>query len=295
MPASKRINSLAFRQAKTVFLVSVILGIIFSLYQILVDLHQEHKRIEEHYQFKLLQNYSNASQAAYHLNQLLAEQVASSLLMDSAIYQVAIVDDFGDVLTEQERNISMESSFTEALSHYLTPNTPVYQTELHQPNSHVVVGMLSFSVNGANIAKNFIAKTSQILLFDLFRNILLTTILLLFFYQKLSKPLVTLIEWVRSLQNKETEVSMPNLHRDDELGQLATTFHTLWKDREAAEAKLNQLAYYDSLTGLANRSLLLQTLDDIIKKAQQDNTAGVLFYLDLEIQDYQRFVGTYHW
>ena len=75
---------------------------------------------------------------------------------------------------------------------------------------------------------------------------------------------------------------MPNLHRDDELGQLATTFHTLWKDREAAEAKLNQLAYYDSLTGLANRSLLLQTLDDVIKKAQQDNTAGVLFYLDLD-------------
>ena len=282
MPASKRINSLAFRQAKTVFLVSVILGIIFSLYQILVDLHQEHKRIEEHYQFKLLQNYSNASQAAYHLNQLLAEQVASSLLMDSAIYQVAIVDDFGDVLTEQERNVAMESSFTEALSHYLTPNTPIYETELHQPNSHVVVGMLSFSVNGANIAKNFIAKTSQILLFDLFRNILLTTILLLFFYQKLSKPLVTLIEWVRSLQNKETEVSMPNLHRDDELGQLATTFHNLWKDREAAEAKLNQLAYYDSLTGLANRSLLLQTLEEVIEKAQKDNTAGVLFYLDLD-------------
>ncbi|MCG7488791.1 EAL domain-containing protein [Vibrio sp. Of14-4] len=282
MPASKKINSLAFRQAKTVFLVSVILGIIFSLYQILVDLHQEQKRIEEHYQFKLLQNYSNASQAAYHLNQLLAEQVASSLLTDSAIYQVAIVDDFGDVLTERERSIAMESSFTEALSHYLTPNTPVYQTELHQPNSHVVVGTLSFSVNGASIAKKFISKTSQILLFDLFRNILLTTILLLFFYQKLSKPLVTLIEWVRSLQNKETEVSMPNLHRDDELGQLATTFHTLWKDREAAEAKLNQLAYYDSLTGLANRSLLLQTLDDVIKKAQQDNTAGVLFYLDLD-------------
>ncbi|MBU2896323.1 putative bifunctional diguanylate cyclase/phosphodiesterase [Vibrio hepatarius] len=282
MPASKKINSLAFRQAKTVFLVSVILGIIFSLYQILVDLHQEHKRIEEHYQFKLLQNYSNASQAAYHLNQLLAEQVASSLLMDSAIYQVAIVDDFGDVLTEQDRNIAMESSFTEALSHYLTPNTPVYETELHQPNSHVVVGMLSFSVNGANIAKNFIAKTSQILLFDLFRNILLTTILLLFFYQKLSKPLVTLIEWVKSLQNKTPGVTMPNLHRDDELGQLASTFHNLWKDREAAEVKLNQLAYYDSLTGLANRSLLLQTLEEVIEKAKLDNTAGVLFYLDLD-------------
>ncbi|MCG9683734.1 EAL domain-containing protein [Vibrio sp. Isolate23] len=282
MPTSKKINSLAFRQAKTVFLVSVILGIIFSLYQILVDLHQEQKRIEAHYQFKLLQNYSNASQAAYHLNQLLAEQVASSLMMDSAIYKVSIVDDFGDTLTERERGVSLENSFTEALSHYLTPTTPVYKTELHQPNSHVVVGTLSFSVNGANIAKDFIAKTSQILFFDLFRNILLTTILLLFFYQKLSKPLVTLIDWVRSLQDKNAEVPMPNLYRDDELGHLAKTFHNLWKDREAAEAKLNQLAYYDSLTGLANRSLLLQMLEEAIEHAKQTNTSGVLFYLDLD-------------
>ncbi|AIW13100.1 bifunctional diguanylate cyclase/phosphodiesterase [Vibrio tubiashii] len=282
MPKSKKINSLAFRQAKTVFLVSVILGICFSFYHILVDLHQEQKRIEEHYQFKLLQNYSNASQAAYHLNQLLAEQVASSLMMDNAVYKVQIVDDFGDTLTEKERNVSLQGDFTEALSSYLTPTTPIYTTDLHQPNSHVVVGTLSFSVNGANIAKDFIAKTSQILLFDLFRNILLTSILLMFFYQKLSKPLVTLIEWVRSLQNTKSDLPPPTLYRDDELGQLAKTFHTLWKEREAAAVQLNQLAYYDSLTGLANRSLLLQMLKDSIEEANTNNQAGALFYLDLD-------------
>lgn len=282
MPESKKINSLAFRQAKTVFLVSVILGVCFSFYHILVDVHQEQKRIEEHYQFKLLQNYSNASQAAYHLNQLLAEQVASSLMMDNAIYKVQIVDDFGDTLTERERNISLQGDFAEALSGYLTPTNPVYTSDLHQPNSHVVVGTLSFSVNGSYIAKDFIAKTTQILLFDLFRNILLTTILLLFFYQKLSKPLVTLIDWVRSLQNNERDVPPPTQYRDDELGHLAKTFHTLWKDREAAEVQLNQLAYYDSLTGLANRSLLLQMLEDSIEHANKSKQAGALFYLDLD-------------
>ena len=283
MPKSQKINSLAFRQAKTVFLVSVLLGICFSFYHILVDLHQEQKRIEEHYQFKLLQNYSNASQAAYHLNQLLAEQVASSLMMDTAIYKVEIVDDFGDTLTLKEQSISLQGSFTEALSSYLTPRTPVYTTELHQPNSHVVVGTLAFSVNGANIAKEFIAKTSKILLFDLFRNILLTSILLFFFYQKLSKPLVTLIEWVSSLQNnKNGTLPPPTQYRDDELGHLAKTFHTLWKDREAAEVKLNQLAYYDSLTGLANRSLLLQLLGKEIDRANLKSESGALFYLDLD-------------
>jgi len=282
MPKSKKINSLAFRQAKTVFLVSVILGICFSFYHILVDLHQEQKRIEEHYQFKLLQNYSNASQAAYHLNQLLAEQVASSLMMDNAVYKVQLVDDFGDTLTEKERTVSLQGDFIEALSSYLTPSTPIYTTDLHQPNSHVVVGTLSFSVNGANIAKDFIAKTSRILLFDLFRNILLTSILLMFFYQKLSKPLITLIDWVRSLQNTKSDIPPPTQYRDDELGQLAKTFHTLWVERESATAQLNQLAYYDSLTGLANRSLLLQMLKDSISESSRTNQAGALFYLDLD-------------
>ncbi|WP_100752456.1 putative bifunctional diguanylate cyclase/phosphodiesterase [Vibrio salilacus] len=282
MKQSKKVNSLAFRQAKTVFLVSVILGLCFSLYHILVDIHHEQKRIQEHYQFKLLQNYSNASQAAYHLNQLLAEQVASSLMIDNAVYSVKIVDDFGDILTAQERDISAKNSFIEALSSYLIPTMPTFTSELHQPNSHVVVGSLTFSVNGAHIAQDFINKTTRILLFDLLRNIILTTVLLLFFYQKLSKPLVTLIDWVRSLQGANKDIPPPTQYRDDELGQLAKTFHTLWQEREAAEVKLNQLAYYDSLTGLANRSLLLQMLGKAIDDSRSSQLSGALFYLDLD-------------
>ncbi|WP_140417097.1 diguanylate cyclase domain-containing protein, partial [Vibrio cholerae] len=55
-----------------------------------------------------------------------------------------------------------------------------------------------------------------------------------------------------------------------------------WKGKELAESKLNQLAYYDSLTGLANRSLLLQKLSDAIETAQNSHSTGVLFYLDLD-------------
>ncbi|MGC9462180.1 putative bifunctional diguanylate cyclase/phosphodiesterase [Vibrio genomosp. F10] len=282
MYKSKQINSLAFRQAKTVFLVSVILGLCFSVYLILLDLHQEQTRIEEHYQFKLLQNYSNASQAAYHLNHLLAEQVASSLMMDEAIYRVEIIDDFGDTLTKNERKITEQSSFIQALSNYLTPTAPVYRTPLHQPNSLLVVGELSFSVNGNNIAVNFLTKMTHAILFDLIRNILLTTILLAFFYYKLSKPIITLITWVNSLQHKQASIPIPVQKHHDELGELAISFHNLWKQREKAEAQLNQLAYYDTLTGLANRALLLQMLQNHIDSANQSHSTGILFYLDLD-------------
>ncbi|EOF9314948.1 putative bifunctional diguanylate cyclase/phosphodiesterase [Vibrio fluvialis] len=282
MTRFKQIHSLAFRQAKTVFLVSVLLGLCFSFYHTLVDLHQERGRIEEHYHFRLMQSYANASQAAYHLNHLLAEQVATSLMADPGIYRVAIVDDFGDDLARMEQEVKPQGVFIQLLSRYLTPDVPTFQADLHQPNSNVVVGTLTFSIDGSSIAKDFIAKTTRVLLFDLLRNILLTSILLVFFYRKLSLPITTLINWVRSLPDTPHNISPPPLNQESELSELASSFQTLWHERELAEAKLNQLAYYDSLTGLANRSLLLQMLSKSLDQAEQTQQSGVLFYLDLD-------------
>lgn len=282
MLRNKKVHSLAFKQARTVFLVSVVLGLCFSLYHIVSELHHEQNRIEEHYQFKLLQNYSNASQAAYHLNHLLADQVASTLMMDGAVYHVKIIDDFGDVLTQKHREVDSQKLSTQLLSKFLTPAQPFYTTELHQPNTNNVVGELSFSVDGSSIAQAFISKSTRILLFDLFRNVLLTSILLFFFYFKLSKPIITLINWVNSLQNRKNAVELPPGNNNDELGRLALSFHNLWQARAAAESQLNQLAYFDTLTGLANRSLLLNSLTQTLKECQERQTPGVLFYLDLD-------------
>lgn len=278
----KPINSLAFRQANTVFWVSVLVGLCFSLYHTLVDLHHEQKRVEEYYQFKLVQNYTNASQAAYHLNHLLAEQVVSSLMAEPAIINAAVIDDFGDVLAQQQRPISHPSLMISSLVSYLTPESPVFVSELHQPDSQIVVGKLSFMIDGNSIAHAFIVKTTRVILFDLLRNTLLTIILLAFFYRKLSRPITTLIDWVRSLPTAQHPIPTNLLRPKDELSELASSFQSLWQDKEKAQAKLNYLAYYDGLTGLANRGLLLQTLTQAIAYAHQRQHTGALFYLDLD-------------
>lgn len=278
----KPINSLAFRQANTVFWVSVLVGLCFSLYHTLVDLHHEQKRVEEYYQFKLVQNYTNASQAAYHLNHLLAEQVVSSLMAEPAIINAAVIDDFGDVLAKQQRPISHPSLMISSLVSYLTPESPVFVSELHQPDSQIVVGKLSFMIDGNSIAHAFIVKTTRVILFDLLRNTLLTIILLAFFYRKLSRPITTLIDWVRSLPTAQHPIPTNLLRPKDELSELASSFQSLWQDKEKAQAKLNHLAYYDGLTGLANRGLLLQTLTQAIAYAHQRQHTGALFYLDLD-------------
>lgn len=283
MTRFRQIHSLAFRQAKTVFMVSVLLGLCFSLYQAGIEFHQEQQRIKQHYQIKLQQHYDNASQAAYHLNHLLAEQVATSLMADDAIVRVQLVDDFGDDLTRLEQRSAMAEPLVKWLAPYFTPDPPLFTSQLYQPGTEVLVGTLAFEVDGTSIARDFIAKIRRVLLFDLLRNILLTSILLVFFYRKLSRPLTTLIGWVRTLPNRpHNHLPLPALDQENEISELASSFHALWREREQAETKLNQLAYYDSLTGLANRSLLLQMLTKAIEQAEQHQHSGVLFYLDLD-------------
>ncbi len=67
-------------------------------------------------------------------------------------------------------------------------------------------------------------------------------------------------------------------------GQI-THFVAIFSDisqRKAHEKTIEQLAFYDALTNLANRRLLLDRLDQAIINAEQNNRQGALIYLDLD-------------
>jgi diguanylate cyclase (GGDEF)-like protein len=53
-------------------------------------------------------------------------------------------------------------------------------------------------------------------------------------------------------------------------------------DRKRTEEKIQQLAYYDTLTGLPNRQLFLQHLATAIEHAKQKNTKIAALYIDLD-------------
>ena len=278
----KPTQSIAFKQAITVFIVSMLLGMAFSINYTLLDLHQEKNRLEEHYRFQLMQSYTNASQAAFRLNPILAEQVVSSLMNDPAIHHVQIMDDFNEILFQQTNPAPKVSAFVGLVSNYISPTSTTFSTSLHQPNSSTVVGYLLFSVNTNTLAQRFITKHANMLLLDLLRTCLLTIILLIFFYYKLSLPLIRLSRWVRSLRDKQHSSPDTLFRGNNELKELAGTVHQLWQERESAEGKLNKLAYYDTLTGLNNRSMLMKMLNVNIKKSVKEGTQGALLYLDLD-------------
>jgi len=52
--------------------------------------------------------------------------------------------------------------------------------------------------------------------------------------------------------------------------------------RKRAEDELTYMAYHDELTGLPNRSLLADRLDQAVRQAKRDNTLVAVFFLDLD-------------
>jgi diguanylate cyclase (GGDEF)-like protein/PAS domain S-box-containing protein len=53
-------------------------------------------------------------------------------------------------------------------------------------------------------------------------------------------------------------------------------------DRRAAETKIQRLAFYDVLTGLPNRLLLLERLEKALRTAVRQGCMGAIFFIDLD-------------
>ena len=53
-------------------------------------------------------------------------------------------------------------------------------------------------------------------------------------------------------------------------------------ERKHAEQKIHNLAYFDSLTGLANRLRLRDRLDHALASARRNNTQVAVLFIDLD-------------
>ena len=69
---------------------------------------------------------------------------------------------------------------------------------------------------------------------------------------------------------------------DDEVGRLVDSFNETLSEIGKRDRELEKLAYYDPLTGLANRTLFRRALDDGLSRCKRTGTGGALLLLDLD-------------
>lgn len=139
-----------------------------------------------------------------------------------------------------------------------------------------------------NAAEYIMAHSVKVTCAIVISSLLITTILMVSLGRWLLEPIAMLqSNLVSAVKNPEKpDLRVPVKQTDDEIGialrsavdlirQNATNLKRL---RAQAEDKIHKLAYYDTLTGLPNRTFFIEKLDDMIKRkvAEEERQLAVL-------------------
>ena len=112
---------------------------------------------------------------------------------------------------------------------------------------------------------------------------------LFFGMRRFFRPLTEAAKRMHQMADGHMVLAPLPVHRMDEVGELAQGFnYLLGKLREqevalrASEARMAHMAHHDALTGLPNRAMFLQRLQQSIDRAERGGTLFALLYIDLD-------------
>jgi diguanylate cyclase (GGDEF)-like protein len=99
--------------------------------------------------------------------------------------------------------------------------------------------------------------------------------------RNMTRPLSLLSGFAQRVE--QGDYSQPlDLHRHDEIGELASAFNLMRTGIAAREVRIADLANQDVLTGLPNRTLLRDRLEQAIKASRRSGETPVLLIMDLD-------------
>jgi len=81
---------------------------------------------------------------------------------------------------------------------------------------------------------------------------------------------------------RDKDLSLRIDHTDEAPCEMVSAFNSLLEELDENNSRLNDLAFTDELTGLANRRLFMERLDQAIKSSKRSDEDFALIYLDLD-------------
>ncbi|MFP3558759.1 GGDEF domain-containing protein [Paraburkholderia sp. SIMBA_049] len=230
-----------------------------------------------------------------------------------ADYQVYLANEWGDFLVHPDpsltfgfdkgRRVFMQESFAATKPLFEQSTQPVLMNGLTQPNEatghvfsfvrrpfgesqgnrFIVIGLgkpLHEVLVGANMLGNSIVR--MVLIFSAF-----AILLAILFARALTRPLHSLAEAATHFFSEHTVDALP-LRRTDEIGVLARCFDRMRREirvqmdeLRSKQHELTHLASHDGLTGLPNRMLFMQKLEEAIDRARVSGERLAVLFIDL--------------
>lgn len=244
-------DRIAYKQARNVVLISLVVGLTLNLLQVYFDLGSEKKAVETTITQVVSTVHKAAAQAAYDINLDLATEVAQGLFEYESIVDVSISDDLGNLLTHQTKELK-ESSYR-WVSEYLFGGLQEFSIPLNYSGDiELVVGEIKVVADSHVMAVDFLERSVRLLSLGILRNFILALILSVVFFYMLAEPLANMSLTLASVDPdnpSDKKLTVPRRNESDELSDLAQSVNKLLEiigtrieERDRAEKELLSLA-----------------------------------------------------
>ena len=288
LPLRKR---LSYKQAKWALVLILLLSLLMSFFQILVDWQEEKATIQNQVMSTLHIVEEAATEAAYSLDEEFARKVVAGLMQSKHFYNVKIEDDLGYELANQYMPLAklswrwLSDDIFGDLQHSFT--LPLMSGNNYQ------VGKLTVSIDSVALTNGFVRRNIRLITTSLLSAFFLGVAMFVLFYVQISRPLSRLIDqlsWLEKDDNDPLQVRFSQTSREDELGILARTITALWHKRKKVENELAKSeAYFKAVLHQSSECMLLTDLKGQILDCNNE-TCRLLGYdettlLTLNIQD----------
>ncbi|OUR78640.1 hypothetical protein A9Q83_07125 [Alphaproteobacteria bacterium 46_93_T64] len=273
-------DNIAIKQAKTAIIAAVIVGLLFSIAQLAYDLVKEQQGVQQDVEHILNSMKDPATKAAYNLSSDLAENVLAGVFENPQIKEGYIFAIFGagenELLAEQRRTI--KPSNLDWFAKLIFDDTKLFTLNLQLPNETAIAGLLQIRVDGQYLAQSFIDRAIIIFSAGFLRNLSLTLVLIIAFYNTLTKPILNISRKIESIDVERPEnslIQIPEAHEKDEFGTLVRGINTfltllgtnLQRRRLAEDEKEESMKMFQSLAKASS---------DIFWETHSDNKIALI-------------------
>lgn len=217
------LHGISYRLAKVGVILAFVLGLAMSSFQLYLDYLSQESELDQLIERVVEVAAPPATRAVHTLDDDLSSEVVSGMLAYDFIFEVAILDELGNVLAkgEKQRTESPASWFTGDL----IKDSKSYSADLNIPGyGENTAGAITFSVDLNTALGTFYKRSTLVIVSGIVRNIILVLLLFIAFYYLLTNPLIRMVEEIKAIRPDKPgtkRITVVHPERNDELTQLA--------------------------------------------------------------------------
>ncbi|CBL44484.1 hypothetical protein HDN1F_09010 [gamma proteobacterium HdN1] len=288
-------NNFRFKLSTKLFLAimgaSLCMGFILTLAQISIDYNNTRTRLTALGTEAVQTMQLPIAEVAKAHDIAMARSILEDLFRKTYLIEISITTQRGETLAHLSRPRST-TRFTWlsdlAFGKFRSFEIPLQHTE---QGKTIPLGALSLVLDTSDSGGDFIARTFTTLFAGMLQATGFGLILYAIIHGLITRPLSQLILSIDEIDARRLgtrSLQIPQGHQNDEIGVWVRKFNQMLEAigdysryRRLAEANVERLSNYDTLTELPNRSLFLKRLDALNQPLTSDHYSA-LFYIGLD-------------